>query len=65
MSSLWNRVADTFNRTRNGTVPKAPADEKTTRYLREDGTWSEPTGGGSEIVPITNDEITTIINKYF
>lgn len=65
MGSLWNKVADTFNRTRNGTVPKAPEGDGNTHYLCEDGTWKEVQGGGGETTPITSEEIAIIINKYF
>lgn len=65
MGSLWNKVADTFNRTRNGTVPKAPSGDGTSKYLREDGQWAEPEGGGGEIPPITDETIVTMVNKYF
>ena len=46
MASLWTKFSDIFSRTKSGVVPQAPSGTGTTKYLREDGTWAVPSGGG-------------------
>ena len=34
---------------KGGLVPDTPSTAGTSKYLREDGTWAEPSGGGSSV----------------
>lgn len=47
MGHKYVKEEDTFNTSANGTVPKPTAQEVSdNKYLRADGTWKNPPGGG-------------------
>lgn len=47
MGNKYVKEDETFNTSRNGVVPKPSAAEVTAgKYLKADGTWATPSGGG-------------------
>jgi hypothetical protein len=56
-STQATTLINEFTRSEKGLVPP-PGGSGTDRYLREDGTWSEPEGGGSgSLTAVTGDEV--------
>ena len=56
-----NVSGNVVSKTENGLCPMLPDEETTTKYLRQDGVWAEPTGGGEVIIPV-NPAVTPTTN---
>lgn len=57
MASLWTKFTDIFTRNKAGVVPQAPSGTGTTKYLREDGTWAEPSGSGGSSTLVDLEDV--------
>jgi hypothetical protein len=52
-TKITSLIPGVFSRSSNGVVPQAPSGSGTTKYLREDGTWSVPTAS----VPLATSSV--------